>query len=102
VAVPSRGEGDAGRESIASFGSVIAGWPVAAAAQQPVRPKRIGILVYWKSEHANLTPMLRELEASGHIDGKTIVIGYRDADGKVRAAFGVTVPPTVIARADPN
>jgi putative tryptophan/tyrosine transport system substrate-binding protein len=57
-------------------------WPLTARAQQSVRMRRIGILVYTKQEQANVSPMLRELEALGYVDGKNVVIEYRDADGK--------------------
>jgi ABC-type uncharacterized transport system substrate-binding protein len=57
-------------------------WPLTARAQQSVRMRRIGILVYTKQEQGNVSPMLRELEALGYVDGKNVVIEYRDADGK--------------------
>jgi hypothetical protein len=46
------------------------------------RAWRIGILLYAKQEQANISPMLRGLEALGYVDGKTMVIEYRDAAGK--------------------
>jgi putative ABC transport system substrate-binding protein len=49
-------------------------WPLTARAQQSVRMRRIGILVYTKQEQANVSPMLRELEALGYVDGKNVVI----------------------------
>jgi putative ABC transport system substrate-binding protein len=57
-------------------------WPLTARAQQAVRMRRIGILLYAKQEQANISPMLRELEALGYVDGKNVAIEYRDADGK--------------------
>jgi putative tryptophan/tyrosine transport system substrate-binding protein len=44
--------------------------------------RRIGILLYAKQDQANVSPMLRELEALGYVDGKTIAVEYRDAEGK--------------------
>jgi putative ABC transport system substrate-binding protein len=70
------------REFIASFGSTMACWPVAARAQQTARMKRIGILLYAKQDQANIAPMLRGLEALGYVDGKNVAIDYRDAEGK--------------------
>jgi putative ABC transport system substrate-binding protein len=69
------------REFITLLGSA-ATWPLAARAQQSVRMRRIGILLYTKQEQANVSPMLRELEALGYVDGKNVVIEYLDADGK--------------------
>jgi putative ABC transport system substrate-binding protein len=70
------------RDLLAAFSSVIASWPVAARAQQPARMKRIGILLYTKQEQAIFNPLLRGLEALGHVEGKTVAIEYRDAEGK--------------------
>jgi putative ABC transport system substrate-binding protein len=60
---------------------VIASWPVGARAQQATRMRRIGILLRSKQEHAVISPFLRGLESLGYVDGKTVSIEYRDADG---------------------
>lgn len=70
------------RDFVATFGSAIASWPFDARAQQAARMRRIGIPLYAKQERANFGPFLRGLEALGHVDGKTVAIEYRDADGK--------------------
>jgi putative ABC transport system substrate-binding protein len=70
------------RAFIAGFSGLIASWPGAARAQPAARMRRIGILLYAKQEQANISPLLRGLEALGYIDGKNIAIEYRDADGK--------------------
>jgi putative ABC transport system substrate-binding protein len=70
------------REFIAGFSSAMAVGPVAARAQQIAKMKRVGILLYAKQERATIDPMLRGLEALGYVDGKTIAIEYRDAEGK--------------------
>jgi len=57
-------------------------WPLNARAQQPARLKRLGILLLTKEEQALFDPLFRGLEALGYIDGKTIAIEYRDAEGK--------------------
>jgi putative tryptophan/tyrosine transport system substrate-binding protein len=57
-------------------------WPFTARAQQTARMRRIGILLFSKQELAIFEPFLRGLEALGHIDGKTVAIEYRDAEGK--------------------
>ena len=73
------------REFITFVGGAAASsvsWPLAARAQQPVRMRRIGILLFAKQEQANISPFLRGLEALGYVDGKTVAIEYRDAEGK--------------------
>jgi putative tryptophan/tyrosine transport system substrate-binding protein len=70
------------RKFLATLGGAAAAWPLAARAQQAMRMRRLGILLYSKQEQANVSPMLRELEALGYVDGKTIAIEYRDAEGK--------------------
>ena len=73
------------REFITFLGGAAAAsisWPLTARAQQAVRMRRIGILLYAKQDQANVSPMLRELEALGYVDGKTIAVEYRDAEGK--------------------
>jgi putative tryptophan/tyrosine transport system substrate-binding protein len=73
------------REFITFVGGATAAsisWPLIARAQQAARMRRIGILLYAKQEQANISPMLRELEALGYVDGKTIAVEYRGAEGK--------------------
>ena len=70
------------REFITLTGGAALAWPLTARAQQAVRMRRIGILLYAKQDQANVSPMLRELEALGYVDGKTIAVEYRDAEGK--------------------
>jgi putative tryptophan/tyrosine transport system substrate-binding protein len=70
------------REFITLTGGTALAWPLTARAQQAVRMRRIGILLYAKQDQANVSPMLRELEALGYVDGKTIAVEYRDAEGK--------------------
>jgi putative ABC transport system substrate-binding protein len=73
------------REFITFVGGAAAAsisWPLIARAQQAARMRRIGILLYAKQEQANISPMLRELEALGYVDGKTIAVEYRGAEGK--------------------
>jgi putative tryptophan/tyrosine transport system substrate-binding protein len=73
------------REFITFVGGAAAAsisWPLTARAEQAARMRRIGILLYAKQEQANISPMLRELEALGYVDGKTIAVEYRGAEGK--------------------
>jgi putative ABC transport system substrate-binding protein len=68
------------REFIKVIGGA-ATWPLSARAQQAVRMPHIGILLYAKEERAIISPVLGALESLGYVDGKTVRVEYRDADG---------------------
>ena len=74
------------REFITLLGGVAAAWPLAARAQQLSKPPTIGFLgagsgsdLVWKDWIAAFVQRLREL---GWVEGRTIVIEYRWADGR--------------------
>ena len=74
------------REFITLLGGVAAAWPLAARAQQLSKPPTIGFLgagsgsdSVWKDWIAAFVQRLREL---GWVEGRTIVIEYRWADGR--------------------
>ncbi len=73
------------REFIRGLCSGIAGWPLAAYAQQVSDPPRIGVLgadaAVWKPWMAAFIARLREL---GWIVGENIAIEYRWAEGRSR------------------
>src|SRR5262249_22112794 len=58
-----------------------AAWPLSARAQPPERIRRIGILLFAQQDRAVIRPCLEELQALGYIEGKTVAIEYRDAQG---------------------
>jgi putative tryptophan/tyrosine transport system substrate-binding protein len=70
------------RELIVALGGAAAAWPLGARAQQAMRVKHIGILLYSNQERINVRPMLQGLEELGYVDGKNVIIEYRDADGR--------------------
>src|SRR6516164_8562918 len=89
------------RELLAALGCAAAAWPIGARAQQSVRVRRIGILLYSQQELPVIRPCLQELETLGYVDGKTVAIEYRDAEGKYErlpplAAELVRLNPDVI------
>ena len=89
------------RELLVAVGSAAAAWPIGARAQQSVRVRRIGILLYSQQELPVIRPCLQELETLGYVDGKTVAIEYRDAEGKYErlpplAAELVRLNPDVI------
>ena len=81
-------------------GSLIAVPPL-ANAQQPGKMPRLGMLLYNRPQSEPLGPLLEELQRRGYVDGKTIAIEYRYADGKPErlpelAAELVRLQPDVI------
>jgi putative tryptophan/tyrosine transport system substrate-binding protein len=56
--------------------------PLSARAQHSQRVRRIGILLFSDEERAVIRPFLQELQALGYVDGKTVVIDYRDAEAR--------------------
>jgi putative tryptophan/tyrosine transport system substrate-binding protein len=89
------------REFITLLGGVAVAWPLAARAQQGEPMRRIGILLYSQQELPVIRPCLQELQRLGYVDGKTVAIEYRDAEGKYErlaelAAELVRLNPDVI------
>jgi putative ABC transport system substrate-binding protein len=72
------------REFIAGFGGAAA-WTTLAQAQQPDRPKRIGVLqsnaAADPEARSNLSVFEKNLERLGWTIGRSVVIDYRWADG---------------------
>jgi putative ABC transport system substrate-binding protein len=71
------------RQFISALGGVSLAWPLAAQAQQPAKLPIIGVLganaSLWKSWTAAFVARLHEL---GWIEGRTIAIEYRWAEGR--------------------
>jgi putative tryptophan/tyrosine transport system substrate-binding protein len=69
-----------------AFMAVVAGSlltaPLAVEAQRPNRIRRLGIVLFSQEDLAVIRPCLEELKALGYVDGKTIAIEYRDAEGQ--------------------
>jgi putative ABC transport system substrate-binding protein len=63
--------------------------PLAARAQRPDRIRRIGILLFSQQDLAVISPCLQELKALGYVDGKTVALEYRDAEGKYERLPGL-------------
>jgi putative tryptophan/tyrosine transport system substrate-binding protein len=72
------------REFITLLGSAAAAWPRAARAQKPEKIARIG---YLSSANPRSMPAFQAFEQRlrelGYIDGRNIVIEYRNAEGEV-------------------
>ncbi len=61
-------------------GSLIA-VPALADAQPSTKLPRLGVLLYNRPQIEPLGPLLEDLQKLGYVDGKTIAIEYRHADG---------------------
>jgi putative tryptophan/tyrosine transport system substrate-binding protein len=76
-----------------AFMAVVAGSlltaPFAAEAQRPDRIRRLGIVLFSQQDLAVIGPCLEELKALGYVDGKTIAIEYRDAEGQYGRLAGL-------------
>jgi len=63
-------------------GAAAAAWPLAARAQQPTRPFRIGVLAFGQDPASPLFDAFRdEMRKLGHIEGQTYVLEFRSARG---------------------
>ena len=71
-------------------GGLLAG-PFRAEAQRPDRIRRIGILLYARQDLSVISPCLEELKALGYVDGKTVAIEYRDAEGQYERLPGLAL-----------
>src|ERR1041385_1140750 len=78
------------RDFIVGLGSAAAVWPLAARAQQPDRPRRIGVLFAIDEAdpeaQARVKALRDGLQVLGWIDGRNIQIAFRFAGGNVERA----------------
>jgi putative tryptophan/tyrosine transport system substrate-binding protein len=81
------------RREFISLLSGAAAWPLAARAQQPAKVARIGYLVTGSLEspeaRATLNAFRQGLRERGYVEGQSIVIEYRSADGKIERFPGL-------------
>src|SRR5438093_868586 len=72
------------REFISLLGGAAVGWPVAANAQQAAKVARIGLLAGNFPASPHLPEAFRQgLRDLGYVEGRNVVIEYRDAEGKL-------------------
>src|SRR5262249_39168733 len=67
------------REFIALIGGAVAAWPLAARAQQPVKPARIGYLSASSAPDANMDIFRQGMGAVGYVEGRDFVLEARFA-----------------------
>jgi putative ABC transport system substrate-binding protein len=70
------------RQFLAALGATSLAMSHRVFAQQPGKIPRIGVLLYHSRQVDPLAPLLEGLEKLGYVDGKTISIEYRQAEGK--------------------
>ena len=70
------------RTFIGAIGGNLIAVPGLAAAQQSAKLPRLGALLYNPLQSEPVAPLLEDLQRLGYVDGKTIAIEYRSADGK--------------------
>src|SRR5258706_8876009 len=71
------------RPFIAALGATALATPLRAFAQQMAgKIPRIGVLLFNSPQIDPVTPLIEGLQALGYVDGKTVKIEYRYADGK--------------------
>src|SRR5262245_64894554 len=72
------------REFITLIGGAAAAWPLGARAQQTAKIARIGFLTSGMAVNPHLPEAFRRgLRDLGYVEGRNVVIEYRDAEGKL-------------------
>jgi len=97
------------RDFIRLLGGAAVTWPLAARAQQPERVRRIGVLMGLAADdpeaQARVAAFLQGLQELGWSVGRNVIVDFRWFTGnsavlKTAKALGLTVPPSLLARAD--
>src|SRR5712692_9547664 len=70
------------RDLLALLAGAAIAWPLPAEAQQAAKPARIGYLGIAARDNPNPQAFLQGLRDLGYIEGRNLVIEYRDAEGK--------------------
>jgi putative ABC transport system substrate-binding protein len=72
------------REFLIILGGAAVGWPLATHAQLPAKVPRIGYLVNSLAANRHVVEaFLQGLRDLGYVEGRNLVIEYRDAEGKL-------------------
>jgi putative tryptophan/tyrosine transport system substrate-binding protein len=70
------------RDFITFLGGAVA-WPLAARAQQPMKIRRLGVLLYGTPQAESQVEGVRSgLRERGYVEGRNLVISYSYAEGK--------------------
>src|SRR5258708_4532816 len=76
------------REFIGLVGGAATAWPLAALAQ-PLKNPRLAILLFNSPQIDSIGPLLQGLQSLGYVEGKSIAIEYRYAEGKAERLPGL-------------
>jgi ABC-type uncharacterized transport system substrate-binding protein len=100
------------REFITLLGSGVAGWPLAARAQQPDRVRRVGVLMNLAvgdpEGEARIAAFVQALQRLGWSDGRNLRIDHRWAGGDAGRFKGYAeellalAPDVILAAASPS
>src|SRR5437588_12186105 len=100
------------REFITLLGGAAAAWPLAARAQQPERPRRIGVLMNLAvgdpEGEARIAAFVQGLQQLGWSDGRNVRIDYRWAAGdtgrfhRYAEELLALAPDVILASATPS
>src|SRR5262245_31424645 len=79
------------REFIVLLGGAVAAWPLAARAQQTAKPPTVGVLGPGTPSSFGqwVTTFVRRLHELGWIEGRTVTIEYRWAEGRTERAADI-------------
>jgi putative ABC transport system substrate-binding protein len=78
------------RSFVAGLGAATA-WPPFAWSQQPGKVPRLGMLLFNSPQGDPIGPLIQGLGALGYVDGKTIAVEYRYAEGKAERLANLAV-----------
>jgi putative tryptophan/tyrosine transport system substrate-binding protein len=78
------------RSFVAGLGAATA-WPPFAWSQQPGKVPRLGMLLFNSPQADPIGPLIQGLGALGYVDGKTIAVEYRYAEGKAERLANLAV-----------
>ena len=78
------------RSFVAGLGAATA-WPPFAWSQQPGKVPRLGMLLFNSPQGDPIGPLIQGLGALGYVDGKTIAVEYRYAEGKAERLTNLAV-----------
>ena len=90
------------REVIDLLAGAAGGWPSAVRAQQPERPRRIGVVIQGDTYHVGVDGLREGLKALGTEEGSLFALLVRDAKGSLPAIGAAEVTPPRLASSIPS
>jgi putative ABC transport system substrate-binding protein len=90
------------RRALLALTPALLGWPLAARAQTPARPARVGFLAPGAASGDQFRPPFRErLRELGHVEGQSLTLDTRWAEGRIErlprlAAELIALQPDVL------